>query len=323
LLTLFGPGGIGKTRLALEAARLNFSAYPDGVYFVPFAPVESPGFVMQALADSLGLIQSSQRDPLEQVIHYLREKNLLLVIDNFEQLLAGVDLLAKILGRSKQIKLLVTSRERLRLKEEWVFDVQGLHFPAVGNGQQGQLDLSEYEAGRLFLQTARRVQSNFAPDVYDQVYIARICQFLGGMPLGIELAASWVRLLPCAEIAREIAHDLDILTTSWRDVPERHRSLRAVLDHSWKLLAADEREAFRRLTVFNSSFGREAAGAVADTSLILLLSLVDKSYLQRAGDDRFDIHVLMKQYGATNCELTLQFCGDTTAPLSLSCRIAG
>jgi len=297
LLTLVGPGGIGKTRLALEAARRQLDSFPDGTIFMSFAPIDSPDLISQTLAEGLGLTHSSQHDPQDQVIRYLREKSLLLVIDNFEHLLSGIDLLAKILDRSKKVKLLVTSRERLHLMQEWVFNVPGLKFPVVQSDVQEPVDLAEYEAGQLFLQTAVRVQSDFAPDESDQVHIARICQSLEGMPLGIELAASWVRLLPCAEIAQEITHGLDILTTSWRDIPERHQSIRAVLDHSWELLELDERDAFRKLTVFKGNFQREAGEAVAGASLVMLLALMDKSFLQPAHNDRYAIHELMKQYG--------------------------
>jgi predicted ATPase/DNA-binding CsgD family transcriptional regulator len=297
LLTLLGPGGIGKTRLAIEAARRQIGAYPNGVYLVPFAPVASLAFVVQALADGLGLALTSQREALEQVISYLHGKELLLLLDNFEHLLEAVYLLEEILARSKTAKLLVTSRERLRLKEEWVFDVQGLRYPVAEREELERIALADYEAGQLFLWTAQRAKADFVPDQNDQAHVARICQLVGGMPLGIELAASWVRLLPCAEIAHGIAQDLDMLTTVWRNVPERHRSIQAVLDHSWKLLAADEQDVFRRLTIFSGSFQREAASSVADAPLTMLLALVDKSFLQRTNDDRFRIHELVKQYG--------------------------
>jgi predicted ATPase/DNA-binding CsgD family transcriptional regulator len=298
LLTLLGPGGIGKTRLALEAARRQIVNYPDGVYLVQFAPVESPAFLVQALADGLGLALTTERNALDQVIHFLREKTLLLLLDNFEHLLEGVDLLAEVLARAQAAKLLVTSRERLHLKDEWLYDVQGLRYPASGPGRQKSADLAGYEAGQLFLATARRAQSDFAPDENDLAQVARICRLVGGMPLGIELAASWVRLLSCSEIAHGIAQNLDMLTTSWRDVPERHRSIQAVLDHSWQLLAAGEQEVFRKLAVFSDSFRPAAAAAVADASLTLLLALVDKSFLRRTDHDRFYIHELVKQYGS-------------------------
>ena len=298
LLTLLGPGGIGKTRLAIEAARRQLARYPDGVYFVPLAPVQSPEFVVQALADGIGLTLANHRDALEQVAEYLHKKRLLLLIDSFEHLLEAAYLLGDVLARSSTVKLLVTSRERLRLKEEWVFDVQGLRYPVEERlGQEGTR-LSDYEAGQLFLWTAQRARADFIPDEEDQAHMARICRLVGGMPLAVELAASWVRLLPCAEIAAGIAHDLDMLTAVWRNVPERHRSIQAVLDHSWKLLEPEEQEAFRRLAVFAGNFGREAAAAVAGTSLTMLLSLVDKSFLRRIDPDQFNIHELVKQYGS-------------------------
>jgi predicted ATPase/DNA-binding CsgD family transcriptional regulator len=302
LLTLLGPGGIGKSRLAIEAARHSLASYPDGVYLVPFAPVIAAAFVVQALADGVGFVLTNQRRPLDQLITYLREKRLLLLLDNFEHLVAASDLLGELLAHWKGAKLLVTSRERLHLHEEWVFDVQGLHYPASGRAGQPGADPAAYEAGQLFLATAQRTQADFVPAAQDQAQIARICQLVGGMPLGIELAASWLRLLPCAEIARGIAQDLALLTSAWRDVPARHRSIQAVLDHSWQLLSADEQEVFRRLTVFSGPFGREAAAAVADSSLILLLTrllaLVDKSFVRRTEDERFSIHELVKQYGS-------------------------
>ena len=299
LLTLVGPGGVGKTRLALEAARQQRQHFSDGACFVSLASVDLPEFLVKALVTALGLGQTTQRDLREQVFNYVRSKQFLLLVDNFEHLLAGVDLLGDLLAQSEGLKLLVTSRERLRLKEEWIFDVQGLHYPGVGPVGQAEVDPVTYEAGQLFLLTAQRTKSDFEPDAQDQQYIARICQLVGGMPLGIELAASWVRLLSCAEIAREIEQDLDILKTAWRDVPERHRSIQTVLDHSWKLLTEDEQEAFRKLAVFQDVFGRDAAQDVANAALRLLLALVDKSFLQRADDDHFGIHELLKQYGSS------------------------
>jgi predicted ATPase/DNA-binding CsgD family transcriptional regulator len=297
LLTLVGPGGIGKTCLAVEVAHQLIELFPDGVYFVPLVPVEFSTFVVQALAAALGLSPTSQRDPMDQVINFLRRKTLLLVIDNFEHLLDGVSLLGKLLAESKAVTLLVTSRERLRLKDEWVFDVQGLPYPVEESEDQTHVTHVDYEAGQLFLQTAQRVVSDFRPDESDQTHITHICRLVGGLPLGIELAATWVRLLPCAEIAHKLTQDLDILTTAWRDVPERHRSIQAVLDHSWTLLAADEQDAFCRLTVFSGRFGHETAAAVVNISLTMLLALVDKSFLRQVDDERFEIHELMKQYG--------------------------
>ena len=278
------------------------TAFADGVFFVPFASVESVAFVAPTLASALGLVQTDQRDSLEQVIHFLRDKTILLVIDNFEHLREGVDLLSEVLAKAQAAKLLVTSRERLQLKEEWIFDVQGLHYPTDDGSEHKRNAGVDYAAGQAICLDCAASPIELLPDETDRIHIARICRLVGGMPLAIELAASWVRLLPCAEIAREIAQNLDILTTTWRDVPERHRSVHAVLEHSWKLLAVGEQDVFCRLTVFSGSFGRDAARIVADASLTTLLALVDKSFLRRTDPTHFGIHELIKQYGSSKLQ---------------------
>ena len=298
LLSLIGPGGIGKTRLAIEVARQLAADFPDGVYFVPLASIGSPTVISQTLADTLNLAQLSQQDPLAQVISVLRDKAVLLVIDNFEHLLDGTDLLGELLTKCRQSKILVTSRQRLRLAQEWLFDVPGLQCAAADSAPPTVGDLSESEATRLFMQTAERVRAGFAPDTEEAYEVVHICQLVGGMPLGIELSAAWVRVLPPGEIARQIEQGLDILRTTWRDVPERHQSLRAVLDQSWKLLSMSERHAFAQMSVFSGSFTRHAAEEIAQATPATLIELVDKSFLQRAAGDRFVIHELLKQYGA-------------------------
>src|SRR5262249_4918304 len=159
-----------------------------------------------------------------------------------------------LITKTAQVKLLVTSRERLHLKDEWLFDVHGLRYPLPDRSKPPAADLTQYEAVQLFQQTAQRVQADFSPDEDDWMHIVHICQLVGGMPLAIDLAASWVRVLSCADIARDIERGLDILKTTWRDVPERHRSVQAVLEHSWKLLSASEQAVFSRLIVFSGSF---------------------------------------------------------------------
>jgi predicted ATPase/DNA-binding CsgD family transcriptional regulator len=224
------------------------------------------------------------------LLNYLREKSLLLVLDNFEHLLDGVDLLLEILENAPDVKLLVTSRERLRLREEWVFDVAGLTFPE--NGLSTALD--HYSAAQLFVQSARRV--GYTPVEADIASIMRIIQTVEGIPLAVELAATWVRVMPCAEIVREVEHSLDILTTTARNVPEKHRSMRATFEHSWKLLTGDEQAVFRKLSVFRGGFTREAAKSVAGATLAILASLVDKSLLRVDSNGRYDLHELLRQY---------------------------
>ena len=303
LLTLVGPGGVGKTRLAIEAARAEVDAFPQGVWFVPLASLEAPEFIVPAIGEALpfSFFQREGEEPKQQLLNYLSEKEALLLLDNFESLLAGTHLLSDILGHAPGVKLMVTSRQRLNVQDEWVFEVQGLRYP-----EQAEPDsLDAYSALQLFVDRARRVDASFAPQAALPA-ISRICQLVEGMPLAIELAAAWVRLLSCDEIAQEIERSLDFLATSMRDVPQRHRSLRAVFDHSWQLLAEDEIGAVRHLSVFRGGFDREAAHQVAGADLACLSALVDKSLLQREASGQYSMHELLRQYAAQKLEQVAQ-----------------
>ncbi len=296
LVTLVGPGGIGKTRLAIESAAARREAFIDGVYLVSLASVNSPAFILPALAGALGFSFYSSTNPRNQLLNYLSEQQMLLVLDNLEHLLEGVELVADILRRAPGLKLLATSRERLNLLGEWVFEVQGLAVPPA-NQVEG---VEECSAVALFVQSARRAKAGFALRAAEGPVAARICRLVEGMPLAIELAASWVRVLSCQEIAREIEHNLDFLVASTRDLPERHRSLWAVFDHSWKLLSGEEQRALSQLSVFRGGFTRQAAEAVAGASLTALSSLVAKSLIRRAdardGLTYYGLHELVRQY---------------------------
>jgi predicted ATPase/DNA-binding SARP family transcriptional activator len=302
LLALVGPGGVGKTRLALRAAEQALPAFPDGVFFVSLAPVESARFLVPTIAQALGFsfFQREGAEPRQQLLDYLREKGMLLLLDNFEHLVEGAGLLAELLGQAPGVKLLVTSRERLRLWGEWVFEVGGMRFPR--DGDETPEAVAGYSAILLFLQHAGQAKAGFAPAEDEWPDLVRICRLLDGLPLGIELAAAWVRLLSCREIADEIEKGLDFLSTTLRDVPARHRSLRAVFDHSWQLLPPPEKAALARLSVFRGSFGRAAAQQVAGADLPLLASLVDKSLLNHTRSGRYGMHEAVRQYAADRRE---------------------
>jgi len=219
---------------------------------------------------------------------------MLLLVDNAEHLLEGVETFTSILEHAPGVKLLVTSRERLNLRSEWVFDLQGLPVPPLDVDEE----LENYSAAKLFLNRVQQTQTDFLLQEEDRPVVAQICRMLDGIPLGIELAAAWVRTLPLGEIAAEIAHDLDFLTTSARDIPERHRSLRIVFDHSWSLLSSTEQRALRQLSAFQGGFTREAAQDVAETQVPILNSLIDKSLLRRSESARYDLHELVRGYAA-------------------------
>jgi predicted ATPase len=299
LLTLIGPGGIGKTRLALEVGTrlLPGEAFPGGIYFVPLSALSSADFTISTLAETLKITFQGGEAPKTQLLNFLGElkQAMLLILDNFEQLADGADLLAAILRRAPAVKLLVTSRERLNLRNEWVLDIRGLSFPQ--SLQPGEA-LAGYSAAQLFLETATRLEATFALSEADIPHLARICQLVEGMPLGLELAAAWVRVLSCREIAQEIEKNLKFLTTPLQDVPARHRSMTAVFDHSWNRLSPEEQRVFRSLAVFRGGFSRDAAEQVAGASLPLLAALLDKSMLRRNDVGRYELHELLRQYAA-------------------------
>ncbi len=313
LITIVAPGGMGKTRLALAAAEGQLARagqatecpFPDGVFFVPLAPVSAPDQIAPAIANALnlnvgggpGASRSTQapESTLEKLTVYLRNRHTLLVLDNFEHLLAGAELLPEILQKAPALKILVTARERLHLQEEQVFPLSGLAYPE-GAAPEAPHD---YTAMELFLQSARRVRPDFALAPGDTTALTRICNLVGGMPLALELAAAWVDLLSPAEIAAEIGRSVDFLASDLRNLPERHRSMRAVCAATWARLSKTEQRVFPRLSVFRGGFSRAAAQAVCGASLHDLAGLASKALIQYdPAAERYQIHELLRQYGA-------------------------
>lgn len=299
LLSLVGPGGIGKTRLALKAAEGEVDDFEDGVFFVRLAPIRSTKDIIQTIAEGLKFPIATHEDPKLQLLRYLQKRELLLVMDNFEHLLDGVGIVSEILQVTPEVKILATSRERLNLQSETILHVKGMDFPA----QTDLEDTLTYDAITLFMQSARKVRPRFDPSPDELEGIVNICQIVEGMPLAIELAAAWLHILNVDEIAAELVKDLDILASEVRDVPARHRSIRAVFDHSWSLLDQAEQDIFMRLSVFRGGFTREAAQQVAGASLPLLSELVNKSFLNRdLVSGRLEVHELLRQYAEEHLE---------------------
>ncbi|MDQ4077268.1 MAG: tetratricopeptide repeat protein, partial [Chloroflexota bacterium] len=303
LLTLVGPGGIGKTRLALQAATMLGDSAPR-VVFVDLAPVRSLDLFVSAIADPLHVPLSGQASLQAQLLNLLSDKEILLLLDNLEHLLAedfgASDItayLTALLQAAPGVKLLVTSRESLNLQGEWLYPVGGLPFPLSLNDEA----LDSYGAVQLFATCARRVRPDFALEEEAEGVI-QICQLVEGLPLALELAASWAKSLRCEVIAAEIRHSLDFLTARLRDMPERHRSMRAAFDQSWQRLSAQERHIFKRLSIFRGGFRRAAAQQVANASLPILTALVDKSLLRWEPSGRYHLHELLRQYAQEHLE---------------------
>jgi predicted ATPase/DNA-binding SARP family transcriptional activator len=283
LVTLIGPGGMGKTRLAIEAALQMSPEFPAGVCFVPLAGVMSPGAIAPTVVQSLALTPPPASGSKATLLAYLRNKRMLLVLDNFDELLEGTPLLLELLQHAPEVKLLVTSRERLALSEEWLLPLAGLK--------------PDEAAVELFVQRAKRVAPDLDP-AEEAHAIRELCQLVEGMPLAIELAASWAGVMRCEAITEEVKASLDFLRANVRDVPERHRSMRSLFDTSWGLLSDEAQVVFMRLSIFRGGFAAAEAQAVAGATIGELRALVEKSLLRAAGRGRFTLHELLRQYAA-------------------------
>lgn len=292
LLTLLGPAGVGKTRLTLQLAhdQVQLATFSDGVYFITLDALQEPSLLPSSLLTQLGQNQEGTSEPLAQLLTFLSEKRCLVILDNFEHLTEGSNLLSSLIHNCPNLKLLVTTRERLNLEEEHVFTLTGLAYPQNLSEGAGLSD-----AVRLFSARAQQVQPRFEvePQLAD---VLHICHLVEGLPLGLELAASWVRLMPCAEIAEEISRNLEFLSTTTRNVPERHRSLKAAFEQSWQRLTPKEQAVLRKLSVFVGGFRREAASDVAGATIPVLASLVDKSLLKVLPEGRYERHPLLYQF---------------------------
>lgn len=295
LFTIIGPGGIGKTRLALEIASDNLTQYQHGVFFIPLANINSANHMGTLIADTVGFAFYGAGGGQQQLLNFLRDKTMLLVLDNFEHILDGTSFVMELLRHAPQLKLLVTSQERLNLREEFLYEIEA--FSCID-----EADYKNSSAYQLFTQRAWQVNPHyeFTPD--DVRCLADICRFVGGLPLGIELAASWVRLFSPCEIVQEMESSLDFLTSSLQDVPDRQRSLRAVFEYSWKLLTDQEQETFTRLSLFRGSFNIPAALKITKVSLSSLITLADKSLLRQVEDGRYAIPAVLSEYGRSRLE---------------------
>jgi predicted ATPase/DNA-binding SARP family transcriptional activator len=303
LVTITGAGGIGKTRLALEAAHSVIRSFPDGVYFVSLASLVDQEQLLPAVAENVGLRFHQNLPEKQQLFDYLREKRMLLVLDNIEHLLpSAARVVAEILERALSVKIIITSRQRLNLTNEAMYVLSGMAFPEDERCENPKA----FAAVRLLEQCARLARPNLNLQTHDLHQMGRICRLVQGMPLAIVLAAGWYELLSFEEIADEIARGLDFLEGQMHDLPERQRSVRAAIEYSWHQLSDADRHAFMCLSVFRHGFTREAARGVTGADLRTLRQLVEKSLVFFLGDGRYAMHELLRQYAMEQLEASGQ-----------------
>jgi predicted ATPase/class 3 adenylate cyclase len=297
LITLVAPGGMGKTRLSLQAAGQMLQAFPQGIYFVALDRISSADLIVQTVAEVLPISLASNEDPKSRIIEYLRDKKILLVMDNFEHVLEGATFVQEILSAAPHLQILASSRAKLNLMGETVLNIEGL---TVSDRSP-----EKNSAVQLFKLSAKRLRPNFELNDSTLPAVARICRMVDGMPLAIVLAAAWIDTLSIDEIAAEIEKSVDLLETEKRDVPDRQRSVRAVIESSWNQVDATAQTMLKRLAVFRGGFTRQAAQDAAGASLRGLSQLVDKALLRRdPNTGRYSIHELLRQYAEEQLKLS-------------------
>lgn len=299
LITLLGTGGMGKTVLSLAFAQHIqedlAGLFLDGIYFVPLDTIVSADQLATFISNTIKLTLTGSQTPTEQLLNHLRNRELLLILDNLEHLLPQAsELIANILTEAWAVKVITTSRERLHLYEETVVDLTGLAAP---NQAIATLSIGEFAAVDLFVQRAQRQKSAFTLTENARA-IGHVCQMLDGLPLAIELAAGWVRHHSATEIVAHIEESMDFLQTQWRNVSPRQRSLRAVFDHSWVLLSPENQRAFAALSVFPASFSTRAATEITDVDAVTLQVLADRSLVQFLGGERWRLHATLREFSA-------------------------
>ena len=317
LLTLTGPGGTGKTRLSLQIAAERSEAFADGVWFVPLSAINDPALVTSAITQTLGLKENALTSLQVGLKEFLRTKQLLLVLDNFEQLLAAAPLISELLAACPQLKLLITSRAALKVRWEREYPVPPLALPSL---QDSVTTLAASPSVALFVERARAVKPDFDLNEENAPLIAEICARLDGLPLALELAAARIRVLTPRAMLQRLGQSLKLLSGGARDLPERQQTIRNTIQWSCDLLSDEEQTLFRRLSIFVGGFTLEAAEAIcqdtgADELDVLdgVTSLVDKSLLQQReqcdGEPRFTMLLTIKEYGLeqlkSNGELAL------------------
>lgn len=298
LVTITGLGGAGKTRLASAAAQRAIQGstqlFLNGVAFVSLVGVDRTTAVAPAVANALNVPLSNAITPHRALLNFLHNRELLIVLDNLEHLLSAADLISEILEYCPDVKLLVTSREPLNLATEWRLNIDGL--PVPPDKRLGIEALQGYESVELFVRAAAKVNTSFELSEANSAAVAELCRLVAGVPLALQLAATWLRAMPVSSIVTALKRDLDLLAAELRDLPPRQRSMRAVFESTWQLLTAQEQQAVEMLSVCHGGFTEDAASAIAGTTPFLLRSVIDRALVDQQGEARYGMHVLMQQF---------------------------
>ncbi|MCB8968668.1 MAG: protein kinase [Ardenticatenaceae bacterium] len=300
LVTIHGSGGIGKTRLAMQVAQHYLEETEEDVFVVDLAAVDSPDLLVTAVAETIHFHFFGRDEPEEQLLNYLQGKRMLLVLDNFEHLITQAGFLSRILLKTFDVQILVTSQERLNVREEWVFPLEGLPVidPLVTSNEQ------KPPAVELFIETGRRARRDYAPSEEELNDIREICTLVEGVPLAIELAAGWVNRLTPAAILTRLREGFEFLATDLPHLPARHRSTRSVFEYAWELLNPEEKQTVRRLSVFRGRFSLDASRRITGTSIPTLYKLIDKALLRRSPvSGQFSMQAMVRQFAAQKLSL--------------------
>ena len=293
LVTLLGMGGIGKSTLSKAVGRAMQADFPDGIWFISLAGKQRNDF-LTTLSDALGINFHASTNRLHQLLTTLREQKSLLIFDNFEDVIEEALLVSTVLSETQHLKILCTSREALNVSEEWLVPLNGLTVPPIGAD-----NISSYDSVQLFVRQARQADSQFTVHPTHAEPIAHICHFVNGNPLGIELAAAWMRQQSPEQLLLMLLESPDVLRTKRRDLPQRQRSMRLVFEYAWDDLAPQQQQILAALSLFNAQFSAEEAAKIANASRSDLAELQHVSLLQSDGV-YFQLHPLVRSFSAEN-----------------------
>ena len=318
ILTIVGMGGTGKSRLALaiasQANQEHNLQFLSGVAYISLAGIKENNLIVTTIANALNLSLVGSANSKNQLFNYLKNHEMLLVLDNLENVETSQSLLTELAAKCPQLKILITSREPLTLIENCRLNLDGLSYPSTNTTVQQPHQAMEYDAVRLFVQSAKQFRPNFTLETADVPHLIRLCQILSGVPLALQLAAAWLRVMSLRDIFIEIQQNLDLLSSRLRDIPQRQQSMNIVFEHTWTLLSETEQAAFQAISVFEGGFSHEASQEVLEIEPQNLSSLIERGLLITTDSQakRFSAHELSRRFAAEKLAQSNQYAPTLT-----------